>query len=143
MLCFLRALARAATPLTLAPPLYPLTPCFSACIGLHPLASPCIGLRPLASACIRLHLLHLPLGVGSGRVVGSVGRVGGSGRLGSVGRVGGSALPLPSPSALALRQRKQGIKHLAFFLICSQSIYTYHNRNKIYHLAFYTYQSHP
>ena len=116
MLAFLRPLAREATLLPLAPPLSPLPPCFIACIPLHPLASPCIGLRPLASPCIRLQALSLPLGVGSGRVVGSVGRVGGSGRLGAVGRVGGSALPLPAPLPLPLRQRKQGIKHPAFFI---------------------------
>ena len=139
MLIFLRLLAFFPAPS--ASPL-PLPPA-SLLYRLHPLASPCIPLRPLASPCIGLHLQHLPLGVGSGRVVGSVGRVGGSGRLGAVGRVGGSALPLPAPLPIAQRQRKQGIKNPAFFLISSQSIYKYCNSSITSFPALHRYQFHP
>ena len=126
----------------------PLAPCpsplppTSLLFRLHPLASACIGFSPFASACIGLQPRH-PLRVGSGRVVGSVGRVGGSGLLGSVGRVGVAALPLPLPKQLARRQREWGFDNPTFFLICSQSIYTYYNSSTFYHSAFYIDQFHP
>ena len=123
MLCFLRLLAASPAPSAFRLPL----PLASLLFRLHALASPCIGFCPLASPCILFASLHLPWGVGvsgcrvcsgcrvSGCRVCSGCRVSGC-RVCSGCRVGSPLLPLPFPLPEAQRQRKQGIKHPAFFI---------------------------
>ena len=97
-------------------------------LRLHPLASACIGFSPFASACIGLQALSLPFGVGwsagrvGGRLVVSV--VGWSCRLVvSAGRLVVSVVGWSPWLSLQLApfdaqiQRKQGIKHPAFFIL--------------------------
>ena len=93
-----------------------------------PFHSPCIrlALSPCIPLAFGFHVQRHPWGVGvSGCLVGSgcrgvgTARVSGCRGVGTARvsgcRLGVSALPCPFPLPLARRQRKQGIKDLAFF----------------------------